>query len=504
MITLASSKPQYDEEPATDPRAEFLAELRRARRSSGLTGGQIAAKSGLSRTTVYRYVSPDTTTIPRDIRQVERFLRACNLHHHEVTRCMVLWQEVNGRRPIYTSKIRPIEPAQPTVRMRGIFDAFAYLLNTVGTLVIPKVGLLLTSYDDFIRILAGAGGVLFGTAMMIWWSGGLSGKSSKAFLSRVFSWQTGAAIVAGGAAALVIGRMITTWWWFRLSGPPSVLVMDFGSPMQRGMPTGLLFGVLAATLLSFWLRSVDWSALWILVRQFPALPTLAVLMAFGLGVLHNVRFSFSIGGSIVAGLLWATALLFLLDKAMAQTVLAPIVQLNRDRLRARRMNRDHLRACRERQDPDSARTVREIFSAATDLLGTLAQQSVVGVPTIYKSNPAALPAAEVVEQDTVEAFCAELAELKEQQKLSYRQMELRCRLSPFATSKTTLANAVKPAAGLPSLRTVHAFIWSATSGDDPQRRNLLASAWARRWQRLAHGEPLQRSDIVKMLDEEAR
>ncbi|MFC6010159.1 hypothetical protein [Nocardia lasii] len=74
----------------------YMAMLRRIHEVSGLTAGQIAAFSGLPRSTAYRFIDRKNNTLPKNRTQVEAFLKACRVSRGNITRMLVLWDEVSG------------------------------------------------------------------------------------------------------------------------------------------------------------------------------------------------------------------------------------------------------------------------------------------------------------------------------------------------------------------------------------------------------------------------
>ncbi|WP_280220667.1 hypothetical protein [Nocardia neocaledoniensis] len=88
------------EDPADQAAAAaYMAMLRRIHEVSGLTAGQIAAFSGLPRSTAYRFIDRRNTTLPKNRDQVEAFLKACRCSRASITRMLALWDEVSGNAP---------------------------------------------------------------------------------------------------------------------------------------------------------------------------------------------------------------------------------------------------------------------------------------------------------------------------------------------------------------------------------------------------------------------
>lgn len=74
----------------------YMAMLRRIHELSGLTAGQIAAYSGLPRSTAYRFIDRKNNTLPKNRDQVEAFLNACRVPQRNIDRLLELWDEVSG------------------------------------------------------------------------------------------------------------------------------------------------------------------------------------------------------------------------------------------------------------------------------------------------------------------------------------------------------------------------------------------------------------------------
>jgi hypothetical protein len=77
---------------------EFRALLGLVRDMAGLSYGQIAATSGISRSSVWSLGSPDRCELPRLRHQVERYLISCRLVPAQVMLIMDLWTKLHDER----------------------------------------------------------------------------------------------------------------------------------------------------------------------------------------------------------------------------------------------------------------------------------------------------------------------------------------------------------------------------------------------------------------------
>jgi hypothetical protein len=89
--------PQDPEAAAADAAAAFMAMLRRVHELSGLTAGQIAAVSGLPRSTAYRFIDRSNRSLPKNRNQLHAFLRACRLPTESMIKLLSLWDELTGQ-----------------------------------------------------------------------------------------------------------------------------------------------------------------------------------------------------------------------------------------------------------------------------------------------------------------------------------------------------------------------------------------------------------------------
>ncbi len=96
---------------------EFLAILRAARTASGLTPGQLSSYAGISRSTVYNWLRPGYTALPRNRVQVEAIFRYCKLTPDQLRHVLTLWERLDAAR----AKPTPPAPkkAKPQVGQGG-------------------------------------------------------------------------------------------------------------------------------------------------------------------------------------------------------------------------------------------------------------------------------------------------------------------------------------------------------------------------------------------------
>ncbi|MEV6831647.1 hypothetical protein [Amycolatopsis sp. NPDC051102] len=82
--------------PATVP--EFLAVLRIVLEKSGLTAGQVAAKTSIARSSAYNLVARSRTALPVDEDQVWLFLGGCGLRVEQIDMLMRAWRRLAAER----------------------------------------------------------------------------------------------------------------------------------------------------------------------------------------------------------------------------------------------------------------------------------------------------------------------------------------------------------------------------------------------------------------------
>ncbi|MEA5357987.1 hypothetical protein VA596_00450 [Amycolatopsis sp., V23-08] len=75
-----------------------MAVLRLVLKRSGLTAGQISAKTSIARSSAYNLVAPARTGLPTDPGQVLLFLRGCGLQLDQVNKIMWAWERLGADR----------------------------------------------------------------------------------------------------------------------------------------------------------------------------------------------------------------------------------------------------------------------------------------------------------------------------------------------------------------------------------------------------------------------
>ncbi|MGW5455897.1 hypothetical protein [Nocardia sp. NPDC003979] len=71
-----------------------MAMLRRIHETSGLTAGQVAAFSGLPRSTAYRFINKQNNSLPKNRNQVQAFLDACRVPERSAATILGMWDEI--------------------------------------------------------------------------------------------------------------------------------------------------------------------------------------------------------------------------------------------------------------------------------------------------------------------------------------------------------------------------------------------------------------------------
>ncbi|MFJ9780297.1 hypothetical protein ACIRSS_11980 [Amycolatopsis sp. NPDC101161] len=75
--------------------SEFVAMLRLVLRKSGLTAGQVAAKTSIARSSAYNLVAATRTGLPVDPSQVRLFVRGCGLRQEQIDEVMRAWMRLS-------------------------------------------------------------------------------------------------------------------------------------------------------------------------------------------------------------------------------------------------------------------------------------------------------------------------------------------------------------------------------------------------------------------------
>lgn len=92
---------------------EFLAVLRLVLKRSGLTAGQVAAKTSIARSSAYNLVSASRTGLPVDPDQVLLFLTGCGLRMDQVDEIMRAWGRIAVERRRRRAGEEKPEPTPP-------------------------------------------------------------------------------------------------------------------------------------------------------------------------------------------------------------------------------------------------------------------------------------------------------------------------------------------------------------------------------------------------------
>ncbi|MFJ7216269.1 hypothetical protein [Amycolatopsis sp. NPDC098790] len=96
--------------------AEFAAMLRLVLKKSGMTAGQVAAKTSIARSSAYSLVSATRTGLPVDAAQVQLFMRGCGLRHDQIDEVMRAWTRLSAdnrrRRDVNLAKPERLPPAE--------------------------------------------------------------------------------------------------------------------------------------------------------------------------------------------------------------------------------------------------------------------------------------------------------------------------------------------------------------------------------------------------------
>lgn len=78
--------------------AEFLSLLRQMAQQSPRSKGQIAAFSGIPRSTAYSFMSPANTALPSNPDQVRAYAQACGLTAAGIEQLMRSWKQLDAAR----------------------------------------------------------------------------------------------------------------------------------------------------------------------------------------------------------------------------------------------------------------------------------------------------------------------------------------------------------------------------------------------------------------------
>lgn len=91
----APAAPVEDDELRAASARDFIGVLRLVQVRSGLTPAQVALRSGIPRSTAYRFVDDrKNTALPTKAEQVRAFLVGCGLPDHQVRKTVLLWTDL--------------------------------------------------------------------------------------------------------------------------------------------------------------------------------------------------------------------------------------------------------------------------------------------------------------------------------------------------------------------------------------------------------------------------
>lgn len=134
---------QDDELRAASAR-DFIAVLRLVQVRSGLTPAQIAIRSGIPRSTAYRFVDHrKNTALPTKVEQVQAFLVGCRLPEHQVRKVVLLWTDVREAESAHRSSAAATGHRPPDgiaeVRPDQAADSLRWLANEIAERSGPPV-----------------------------------------------------------------------------------------------------------------------------------------------------------------------------------------------------------------------------------------------------------------------------------------------------------------------------------------------------------------------------
>ncbi|MGW0359225.1 hypothetical protein ACWDXV_33975 [Nocardia nova] len=504
-------------------KSEFASVMRHYAQRAHLTGGQIHTRSGVPKETVYRYLREDTTTFPRNLAHVRSFLQACDVEQPQLTKIIERWHQLNGTTSTNGSADMVIEaevvsetfltvpkvnseaaPAEINIlgNVRG--DVHVYMSRNTGRA--PDGGNTRTVLLDFIHtylaLVPGVIAVLFPYLMLTAWKQQPLALVPKTLLiialpsilaiwfvkthviararrsgtlgDKTLPWETCAALALAGGGGLAVGTAVERWW---ISDPATTLRWP-GTPEEalnwihregsyRGAVAGVLFGVMVFALAQTALQSMNWTNLRMIAKTLPLALVTALLLggaaSFGLvQLLHSAdATAYSSYVGLTAGILLSLLSTVLISenkwiRTIAERRPSPappnwytVIQTALARYIARRRRIDLA--------PIPVPSVADI-TAQTFLNGD--------------TEPLSSPSDNDT-KDSVEAFCSDLKQLKTEAGFSFRDMEHRT-----FYSKSTLADAVNPARGLPRFPVVAAFV--GVFNNDSREIRL----WAERYRAL--------------------
>ena len=521
-MTAQPIGPGGEFELAAPTKAEFAALMRHAARREGLTGGQIHAKSGIPKETVYRYLRESTTTFPRNIVHVQAFFLACNLDSQQITTVVGLWHELNGTKVTAESGevvveaelvdsdtvITPAAGAESNphtppggIRILGNVRGdvhVTYVSNAVDNVGGALLRPLFSLPRIYMTLMPPVLVVLLPYLMLRAWEGDPAAVLPKSLIVLTFpvgalflmdkvrqasvrrngssmewllSWETGLATAFATAGGFAVGTAVE-WWW---SGRPAHgVVADWPAAeavewivregYYRSAVAGTLFGILVFVVTQATLYSMDWTKLWSLTQHVPGVVALMPIIGITVSVI-SVDLMHTVGA----------------DRNVTYVGLIVGVLVSLLGVRVITENRWLCRTAERRaanRPMGIVRTVGVRLAERDVALGSYGIVSSLQSIEQRVEEPADVNPERVVE-DSVGAFCADLAQLKNDAGVSFREMSRKT-----FYSKSTLADAVNPARGLPQCMVVQAFITAVIPNSVDQMRE--SHRWTERHNILAN------------------
>uniref|UniRef100_UPI003F4926EC hypothetical protein n=1 Tax=Nocardia suismassiliense TaxID=2077092 RepID=UPI003F4926EC len=474
---------------ATKP--EFAALMRRAALRAGLSAGEIhAAEPTLSLGTCYRYLREDTIAFPWRS-QVQPWFRACGCTEAQIGTVLKLWhnlntkcraaedaartgtvEQIDGSTPADDS--RQPEPTQPASSppashsvyrppprssrrkyIRGVVNAVVLLAGSVALSFLPAAATYPPYQSDLFRlelvILRVAAVLAPLLAAAAWWLA----RRRNWPIRNLTSWPT--VIVLGYSVVCVI----TVWSMVAAKTSNRPYLLNGSStghvlPAAVGANAGLLFGLLAMIIVTIGLRLINIRAVWEMALKYPLVPAAPALAGLAWTAVLSIGFFYTVSVAVMAGILVAAAVLLVLERLCARALLPPTDTIERA--------------------PVGTDRLTDIVPAVTTVKKIGARRGIVSMRKPVRATAWPSP-----EDDSVEAFCADLQSLRlnRDEYLSFRDMAERSVDWDTSYGKTALGGAVKPANGLPTARLVQVFVGIVTEDSDEIRR------WARRRDALA-------------------
>ncbi|MEO6086694.1 MAG: hypothetical protein ABIQ18_26630 [Umezawaea sp.] len=128
--------PVEDDELCAADAGEFIALLRLVQVRSGLSPAQVAVRSGIPRSTAYRFVdNRKNTALPTKVEQVKAFLVGCRLPEHQVRRVVLLWTDLREAEAVQRSspaeQVEDVVEVQPE-RAEAAADSLRWLADEIA------------------------------------------------------------------------------------------------------------------------------------------------------------------------------------------------------------------------------------------------------------------------------------------------------------------------------------------------------------------------------------